>query len=256
MEFLFENHYLLVAQSIFTICMLADAYRRRVEWFWYLLILAAQPIGAWAYFAIVVLGSMRNPLRSRRDWTWKRRASLAELRYRAERSPTVVNHFTLAEFLMEKRQFDAALPHLRAAIDLDPEYCPAQYALAVCHHQRGESAAAVQPLEKIIARDRKWSNYRAWRLLIEVRTSQEDSAGALAACRELTKMMPTFQYKCRLAELLVTNGHNEEAAKLMEQSLEDYRFEPFGVRLRDRRWAKQAHQLWQQAVGKNGKRQG
>jgi hypothetical protein len=255
MEFLFENQYFWTIQSIFTICMLLDAYRRRVDWFWFLVILVVQPIGAWVYFVVIMLGSMRNPLRSRGGWSWKRRPSIAELRHRTERAPTVVNHFTLAECLMSKRQFDDAVSHLQAAIALDPEYCPAQYALAVCHHERGEPAAAVQPLEKIIARDRKWSNYRAWRLLIEVRTVQSDKAGALAACRELAKMMPTFQYKCRLGGLLVANGECDEAAKLMEQALEDYRFEPFGVRLRDRRWAKEAHRLWQQAEQEKSKRQ-
>lgn len=247
MHWLFENQYLWTIQSIFTVVMLLDAYRRRVDWFWFLIILIAQPIGAWAYFVWIILGSIRNPLRSSGGGSWKRRPSLAELRYKADRTPTVRNHFTLAEHLIEKRQFDDAVPHLQSAIGLDPEYCPAQYALALCHHERGEAAAAVEPLEKIIARDRKWSNYRAWRLLIEVRTAQNDNTGALAACRELTMMLPTFEYKCRLAELLLLNGHGEETCKLMEQALEDYRFEPFRHRLRDRRWAKQAHRLWQQA---------
>jgi hypothetical protein len=65
--------------------------------------------------------------------------------------------------------------------------------------------------------------------------------------------MPTFEYKCRLAELLLANGLSEETFKLMEQALEDYRFEPLGVRLRDRRWAKQAHRLWQQAASEKRK---
>jgi hypothetical protein len=240
--------YLALAQTAFTVWMLLDAYRRNAEVFWYLIILVIQPVGAWVYFLAVFVGGLRNPLRGRGRLTWKRRPSLDELRYRAERTPTVMNHYTLAERLMEKDQYGEAISHLEKAAILDPEYCPAQYALAVCHHERGEFGQAAPPLERIIARDRQWSNYRAWRLLIRVRAGQSDKPGALSACRELTKMMPTFENKCHLAEYLLANGLRDEAGKLLEQALEDYRFLPFGDRWRDRHWAKQAHRLWQQAA--------
>ncbi len=249
MEFLEHYQYLAIVQTAITVGMLLDAYRRSAEPFWYLIILFLQPVGAWVYFVIVVLGSgLRNPIGARRGFTWKRRPSLEELRYRAQRTPTVMNHYTLAERLMEKRQYGEALHQLEAAVGLDPEYCPAQYALAVCHHERGECDQAVAPLVKIIARDRQWSNYRAWRLLIEVRTGQRNKPRALDACRELARMMPTLEIKCLLAEHLLANGLGDETCKLLEQTLEDYRFLPFGQRWRDRRWAKQAHRLWNEAT--------
>src|SRR5205823_7002768 len=41
---------LFLLQGAFTIWMLMDANRRRVEPQWYWMILAFQPFGAWAYF--------------------------------------------------------------------------------------------------------------------------------------------------------------------------------------------------------------
>jgi hypothetical protein len=242
-----ELQYLGYVQTIVTVAMVVDAYRRSAEWFWYLVIIVPQPVGPWVYLALVVLGSARNPLRGRGGWSWKRRPSIDELRYRAQRTPTLMNHYTLAERLIEKDRYEEAVTQLLAAVALDPEYCPAQYALAVCHHERRECDKAVEPLEKIIARDRKWSNYRAWRLLIEVRSDLDNKAEALAACRELTKMMPTFENKCLLAEHLMANELRDETCKLLEQALEDHRFAPFGIRWRDRRWARQAHRLWREA---------
>ena len=53
---LFSHYYestpLFFAQAALTIWMLVDASRRRVEFYWYWLILFLQPIGAWAYFVM------------------------------------------------------------------------------------------------------------------------------------------------------------------------------------------------------------
>src|SRR5947209_16802288 len=80
-----------LVQAALTIWMLADANRRGVEQFWFLVILFFQPLGAWAYFFTHKVRDFRggggNPLAG----VFQRRPALEELRHRAERLPTMSN---------------------------------------------------------------------------------------------------------------------------------------------------------------------
>src|SRR5688572_16118041 len=89
------------AQLAFTVAMLIHAYRNGAEVFWYFLIFLLQPFGAWAYFAVVFIRSVRWGGVSTGP-TWQRKLSLAELQYRADKTPTVNNKLALAEALMVK----------------------------------------------------------------------------------------------------------------------------------------------------------
>jgi hypothetical protein len=70
---------------------------------------------------------------------------------------------------------------------------------------------------------------------------------ALASCRELARLSPTLQHKCLLAEHLLENGLNDEAAQMLERALEDHQFAPGFIRRRNWRWAGQARRLQKQA---------
>ena len=59
--------------------------------------------------------------------------------------------------------------------------------------------------------------------------------GTLQACRELARLSPTLQHQCLLAEHLLGEGLNDEAALVLEKGLEDYRFTPGHFRRRNRR---------------------
>src|SRR5262249_1883011 len=85
--YLYEFAPLTLAQVALTIWMLVDANRRGVEYHWFWIILIFQPIGAWAYFFLYKVKDFQD----RPGWLgnlFQRRASLAELRHRAEQSPT------------------------------------------------------------------------------------------------------------------------------------------------------------------------
>jgi len=240
-DYLHDAFYFAVAA--FTIWMLVDAYRRGVETFWFWVILFFPGVGPLAYFFAVKLADWQRL----RDWSfWQRRASLTELRYRAEHVPTLTNRLALAERLVEQRAYAEAVPHLTAALNQEPDLCPALYALAVCRAEEGQPAQAVPLLEKIIARERIWSNYAAWHRLIQVQAAGGDAGKALATCRELARLAPTLQHRCLLAEHLLDQGLNDEARNILELSLEEHRYAPGFIRRRNRRWASQARQLLKQ----------
>src|SRR5437879_5359576 len=88
--------FLLPLQIALSIWMLVDANRRGVDYYWFWIILAFQPFGAWAYFFAYKMRDFRGGSGSLGS-LFQRRASLAELRYQAEHSPTMANHLALAE---------------------------------------------------------------------------------------------------------------------------------------------------------------
>lgn len=233
---------LTLLQLAFTVWMMVDAYHRRVEMFWYWVIFFFQPIGAWIYFFAVKFqrGSL---FRSRPAISWERKMSLDELRYCVERTPTVANRLALAERLMEKGEHAEAIPFLEAVLTVEPEYCVALHALAECRLATDNSEQALAPLEKLLRQDPRWTNYLAWRTLVDVHTARGRPADALTACRELAKRQPTMENKCLLAEHLLGNGMPSEAAHILHDALQEHHFAPWSARWRDAGLARKARRL-------------
>lgn len=224
----------------FTVWMLYDAYRRQVEPMWYFLILVLQPVGAIVYFCVHKLPEFN----SHRFWPFgPRRPSLDELRYRAEQTPTLTTRLDLAQALIDQGHHADAIAPLQAALKLEPDHGQVLYNLALCHTEQGHPDQALPLLDRILARDRAWSDYKAWRLLVMARAQNGDSPGALAATRDLVRLSPTLQHRCLLVERLLADGLTEEANTVLEKSLEEYRFAPAHVRRRNRPWASHARQL-------------
>lgn len=237
----------MLAQGALTIWMLVDHGRRGGDSIWFWVILFFQPVGAWGYFFAVKLPTMRGSAGlhggGRLASLFQPRASLAELRYRAEHIPTLANRLALAQRLIEKRVFDEAVPPLEMSLKSEPDHGQILYSLALCHTRLGRPDQALPLLEKLLARDPRWSNYIGWHLLIETRGAKGDAAGTLEACRELTRLAPTLQHQCLLAEHLVARGQTEEARGLLERSLRDHSFAPGPIRRRNRRWAGEAKRI-------------
>lgn len=239
-----ENYpYLAVAQTAFTIWMAIDAYRRASEQFWIWIIVFFQPLGTWIYFFAVKLPSFRIPRRFGDKPLWQRKLSTDELRYHVERMPTVINHVAYAERLMEEGEHYEAMPHLEAALALDETYCQAMHDLAVCHVACHQPEQALSVLERLMKRDARWSDYRAWHTLLDAQDALGRHDEALNTCRDLEKRVPTWENKCRLAERLIDRGHHDEARRVLDQALEDHHYAPFKIRLRHWRWARHAQQL-------------
>jgi hypothetical protein len=248
---LFRDHpfygFLALLQGAFTIWMLLDCRRREQDYTWFWVILWFQPLGAWAYFLVVKRADYRAlnsfPGSARLAALFQSRASLGELRYKAEHIPTLSNRLALAERLVEQQDYEGAIPFLEGALKTEPDHGQVLYSLALCHARVGRPDQATPRLERLLARDPRWGNYAAWRLLIEARVALGDAAGALAGCRELVRLEPTLQNYCLLAEHLLGQGQADEARQLLEGALRDHDYAPGPVRRRNRRWASQARQL-------------
>jgi hypothetical protein len=246
-QLLFAYPFLVILQAGMTIWMLIDCRRRLPNDAWFWVILWFQPLGAWAYFVIVKLPDFAGrPSPYGGSWwsnLFQRRASLDELRYRAEHIPTLTSRLALAERLIERQEYAEAVPPLEAALKSEPDHGQLLYSLALCHVRLGRPGEAVPHLDRLLTRDPRWSNYVGWRLLVEARDALGDREGALAACRELVRLSPTLQHQCVLAEHLLSQGKTDEAKDLLERSLRDHDYAPSPIRRRNRRWASQARRL-------------
>ncbi len=234
--------------GLFTLWMLIDAYNSHVENYWYFVILFLFPLGAVLYFLAVKMraGSwLARPPRAAP--LFDRRMSLDELRHRVQRSPTVANRLHLADRLMDKKEFAEAVPHLEGILAVEPHYCQALYSLAECRLGMEQTDQAIELLKRLLDKEPRWSNYKAWQTLVEAYESKSEPALALDACRKLERYMPTLQTKCLLAEHLLANRLNAEAVKLLDDALEDHRFASFGKKLRDWSWSRRATALLREA---------
>jgi hypothetical protein len=245
--------WLYLPERAFAIWMLVDAYRRGVDYFWFFVIFFLPFIGSLAYFFAIKIndfrfvrsGSVNSSVQGL--FAYLTRPSLDELRFRAQQSPTFANHLALAERLMEKQDYAGAVPHLEAALERETEHGQVLYDLSRCKVELGAPAEAVPLLRRVLQKDRHWSNYRAWRLLIDAQTAAGDPSGALATCRELAQLTQSLEHRCLLAEHLLTNGLNEEARKLLDESLAEHQYSSGPARRRNSRWASAAKRLQRQA---------
>ncbi len=246
LHFLLDSTPLLVLQVGLTVWMLTDASRRRVDTYWYWIILAFQPLGAWAYFVVYKLRDFRGGAGGLAG-LFHRPPSLAELRHRAEHAPTVASRLELAERLVALGEFAEAVPLVEAVLAREPEHNRAAVLLARCRRGLGEPGAAVPLLRGVVKRQPGWGEYAAWYLLIDCCREADDPAGAVAGCRELAKSAPTLEHTCLLAEHLLAAGEPEAARKAVEEALAEYQYSTGHSRHRDRRWVGRAKRLLKQA---------
>jgi hypothetical protein len=238
---------LFLLQAGFTVWMLVDCYRRGADTFWFFIILFFPALGPLVYFFVVKVHDFRG-------WSgpgflsFQRRPSMEEVRYQVANAPTLANRLLLAELLIAQGEHAEAVEYLEAILPQEPDHCQTLYLLAVCRMELGHPELAVPALEKVIARDRQWSNYRAWYLLRKARAEAGDPEGAVQTCRELVRNSPTLEHKCSLAEQLSEAGQFEQALEVLDAALEEYRFAPSAIRRRNSRWASQARRL-QKRIG-------
>lgn len=236
-----ENTILSVLHLAFAIWMLVDAHRRGMDYFWYFIILFVPIAGPLVYFFLYKIHDFHG-LHS----LFQPKTPLHELRYRAEQTPTLANHLALAQRLIEQKNYSEALPHLVRAHPMEPDHSQVIYSLAICYKETGQVDKSKPLLERIISRDRTWSDYAAWRLLIETKETDGDKPGALATCQDLVKLAPSIRHRCMLAEHLLEAGQTEQARQLLDQALQDHYYAPGPLRRRNRRWASEAKRLQKQ----------
>jgi len=228
---------LYLLQAAFTIWMLVDAIERRPPYYWYIIVFL--PFGPFVYFfAIKIhdfdLGWLRRTIKP------ERKASIEELLDRLRRSPSFNNRMAYAVALYEAGRWAEAAKSFEIILETRGDEPDALYGLAHCRIELGDLEDALEPLSKVVAKNRGYRDFAACLDLAELHQKLGHDDDALDLLEGLVKTSPRVHHSLALARHLVGAGRVEEAQTALREGISDYESSPPFVRKRDRDAAREA----------------
>src|SRR5260221_4551405 len=153
--------------------------RRRPDTYWLWIILIGGGLGALAYIVAEVVpdaGLLRGSLTG-----FSRRRRIHALERIILDNPAIGNHEELADLCLDEGNFARARSLYDKVLSAQPESIDPMYRRGVAALAMGEASAALNDLERVVAKDPKYDFYRAIGLLAHARglAGQHDKADAL-----------------------------------------------------------------------------
>jgi hypothetical protein len=215
--------------------------RRRPDTIWLWLIIFLGPIGALIYIAMEVLPDL-GLLRQAFDAAGRRR-KIAQLEAVVLENPAAGNYEELADLLLDEGRYARARACYDKAIagragDLDPVY-----RRGITEIQLGDSAAAIQDLETVTARDPKYDFNRAIALLAHAYAGAGRAEEADALFRRATDVSTLSETYYNYAVFLASQGRTSEAREWAGRLLARKPTLPRYLQRRERPWFRKAAAL-------------
>jgi hypothetical protein len=228
---------LYLLQSVFTIWMLVDAVQRRPPMYWYIVVF--MPFGPLVYFLAFKIHDYDLSW-FRRTLAPERKPTLEELLERLRKSPSFANRMAYAIALYEAGRWADAAKSFEIILETRGDEPDALYGLAHCRLELGDAEGAIEPLSKLVAKNRAYRDYEAVLDLADAyaRTGHDDDA--LDLLEGLVKTSPRVQHSLALAKRLVAMDKIEEAQTALKEGLGDHASSPPFIKKRDRDAAKDA----------------
>jgi hypothetical protein len=221
--------------KLFSLWMLVDAAQRRIDSYWYFIIL--MPMGEWVYFFAVKI----------HDWDlsgwkniFKRPPSLEELGRRAEETPSLENRMLHAHALLDAGKAAEAAQLYAEVLRADDSERDAMYGLARAQNALGAYDKAVAQLQRLVELDPTYRDYAAWLDLAYAHWQAVRPDDAIAVLHALVATSPRLKHKAILGRHLAKAGRGAEARHYLEQVLRDWRDATAFVRRTNGRWLKEA----------------
>jgi len=220
---------------------LFDALRQHRPWPW-VVALAFLPVFS-APFYLANFKFFGAPERGRVDGALRDARRRRQLEAEHELLDTPGTNRALGDFHFNRRDFDAAFPYLRRALDMEPEDVRSQYQAGVCLLQAGKPQVAVACLEYVREGDPRFE-YGEPRLALALAydaagRAEEGAAELEAVVREFT--LP--EAVVRLAERHVHAGRIPEALSLVNDLLSRVSSMPEPRVRANRAWIAKAKEL-------------
>lgn len=228
---------LVVLQLAFKGWMLIDAIRRRMDYYWFMVIL--MPLGPWIYFFAVKIHDY-DLSALKRLLTLESPASVKDLRATVNETPSLVNKIELADALREEKQHAEAEALYLDILERDDEEVDALYGLSLTRIARNESHAATTALERIIEVDPSFRDWEAWFDLAYAHWQTERRDDAVAVLRRLVEKSPRIKHMAILGKYLARNGEKDDARAVLEEAIRDYKNAVGFVKRHAGRWAREA----------------
>jgi hypothetical protein len=227
----------------FQIWMLIDAIRRKVDFWWFLIIIFLfPPFGALVYFLMVKLQDY-DLGRLRRAVSGGPSQSIAELSYRAQETPSVSNKLALADALAGVERYGEATDVYRDVLRKDVENKQALYGLARSLLGVNRPAEACEPLQKLLEVDNAYGDYGAALDYAEALWQSDQRDEAVELLWGLVGVSSRINHRVALAHYLTLSDKRGPARDQLELALREFEHGPAFVKRRDRKWAERAERM-------------
>jgi len=215
--------------------------RRRPDTYWLWIILIGGGLGAMVYIVAEVIpdaGLLRGSLTG-----FSRRRRIHELERIILDNPAIGNHEELADLYLDEGSFARARPLYDKVLSAQPASIDPMYRRGVAALAMGDARAALNDLERVVAKDPKYDFYRAIGLLAHARglAGQPDTADALF--KDATAISTLSETYYNYASFLAARQRTPEAREWAQRILAKKPTMPRYLRRRERPWFRKANAL-------------
>ncbi|MGK0360777.1 MAG: hypothetical protein ACI9U2_003091 [Bradymonadia bacterium] len=232
---------LLLFAQIMTVWMLYDAFRRKADKQWYVIILL--PFGEWFYFFSV---KINDPSMRKVKAIFSRKArpvTLEELARDAHRTPSVRNTLRHAQGLFDADRFADSEPMFASILAKDPQNKDALYGASLCRIQLDDLGGAEQALTVLVKQDSAYRDFAAHLELCDVLYKSGARAKAIHETEVLIKRSSRTRHRVTLAHYLIDDGKTAHARMVLERAIDEFAAGSKLEMKRDKTWIVQARRM-------------
>lgn len=232
----------VVVLTGFYLWMLVDAIRRRVPFYWYLIILFV-PFGALLYFGLIKLPELTGKRAAAAVLLKDSGPSLEQIAELARQTPSELNKLAFAEKLAELQRYPEAVGRYRDVLRQNKDSKEALHGLARALLNLGRPTEAVEELATLMEIDPEFRDYSAALDYAEALWQagrHDDTIGLLTGLVSVSKRI---NHRMALAHYLKERGDSVTARNELDQALREFASSPDFVQRRDQRWAERARKL-------------
>jgi hypothetical protein len=240
---------LFILQSAFSLWLLVDAYSRpRVPRFWYFIIL--MPFGEWFYFFKFKIHDpefawLKTPFIA----LFEKPASIEELRFRLEQTPSFDNRVALAQALYDHDECEESAALFEEAVKTNGTSCEALYGLAVSRIALNDDEQAIDPLRKLLELETSYREYDGWAKLTHCLWQVDRKEEALDSLAELVKNSPRLPHRMLYAHYLSQDERLDAAQEQLITGIRDFEYAPSYIKRTNRALVRQAKEMLQRLSG-------
>jgi hypothetical protein len=215
--------------------------RRRPETFWLWVIIVFGPPGAFIYILIEVLpdlGLLRHTFEG-----FGRRKRIKYLEALVLENPAAGNYEELGDLYLDEGKYAKARECYDKAITSRTTHLDPFYRRGIAKVQLGEFAGAIEDLEYVTSRDRKYDSHRALALLAHAFANCGRPADAESLFKEVTEISTLSETHINYASFLAAQQRSAEAREWVERVLAKKPTMPRYLQRRERPWFRKASAL-------------
>jgi len=235
------SHLLYPWGLIFQALAIVHFIKRRPNGYWLCLILMLGPIGAIVYLcveAIPDLGLIGSSFK-----VFPRRKRIRYLEFAILDNPSSGNYEELGDLYMDDGKLQLARTAFNNAIAARSDSLDCFYRRGLCAIRLGDAAVALPDLERVVAKDPGYDFRRAIGLLAHACAQTGDKQRAEALFRQAIASSTLSETYLNFADLLRSEGRNQEAREWAQKVLAKKPSMPGYLRRRERPWFRSANQM-------------